>query len=335
MLRRLLALTATSATLLTVAPSPVAASPLVTPESDQRAHFDFHSNFWVNLHHFLYVTARARSGLDASRPAVTVALVDTAGFGALSASEQEAWQAAVAYYRSSVATRDVLFDPGMVSINNQLASLADAQSPAGTSIDAPLAAVLSSAAPVYRKLWWTRHDAGNRAWIAEMQRMLGMYGDSLATQEARAMQTPWQSTPVRVDVTAYANWAGAYTSNKPAHITVASAIAANQGEQGFEILFHEVLHTMAYPLLYGLDSAFKTAGKPMPRDPTHPFIFYTAGALTQRAIPGHVTYGEKNAIWTRVPDYRKAYPLLQQTWQPYLDGQITLHEALRRYAEAQ
>ena len=36
--------------------------------------FSFHSEFWPNLHHFLYVTARARQGLDARRPAVTRAL---------------------------------------------------------------------------------------------------------------------------------------------------------------------------------------------------------------------------------------------------------------------
>lgn len=333
--RRLFAFATLTATFLAVAPRPAVATTTPSHANTRTALFEFHSNFWLNLHHFLYVTARAEKGLDANRPSVTVALADTAGFGALSPAEQKEWRTAVAYYKSNVADRDVLFDPGMVAINNQLAALDAEQSLAGSSVDASLAAVLQNAAPVYRKLWWSRHDAGNRQWIAGMQHMLDTYGDSLAAQESRAMQTPWQSTPVRVDVTAYANWAGAYTSNKPAHITVASAISANQGDQGFEILFHEVLHTMAYPLLYGLDSAFKAAGKPVPRDATHPFIFYTAGALTQRDIPGHVTYGDNNAIWTRVPDYRKAYPLLQETWQPYLDGKISFHEALKRYAEAQ
>jgi len=339
MRRRLLAFATLTAAFLVSSPTPVAAAPSAIPAAPDAtgrpALFDFQSNFWLNLHHFLYVTARASKGLDATRPAVTSALADTAGFGALSAAEQGEWQAAVTYYEKNVADRDVLFDTGMVAINNRLSALGSASSLTGASVDAQLAVVMQSVAAVYRKLWWTRHDAGNREWIADMQRMLDIYGDSIATQEARAMRSPWQSSPVRVDVTAYANWAGAYTSNKPAHITVASAIASNQGGQGFEILFHEVLHTMAYPLLYGLDSAFKAAGKPMPRDATHPFIFYTAGALTARAVPGHVQYGEKNGIWTRVPDYRKTYPLLQETWQPYLDGKTSFHEALQRYADSQ
>src|SRR3954471_4928285 len=78
--------------------------------SRDRALFVMQSNFWVNLHHFLYVTARARRGLDAMRPAVTAALADTAGFGALPASRRAEWDAALDYYTRMLAERDILFD---------------------------------------------------------------------------------------------------------------------------------------------------------------------------------------------------------------------------------
>jgi hypothetical protein len=42
-----------------------------------------------------------------------------------------------------------------------------------------LKAVLLEAAPIYRRLWWKRHDAQNRQWIAQLQPLLGKYGDSL------------------------------------------------------------------------------------------------------------------------------------------------------------
>src|SRR5690349_11662595 len=57
--------------------------------------FAFHSNQWVNLHHFLYATARARERLDAGRPAVTRALSDTLGFGRLTTEQKAAWENAV------------------------------------------------------------------------------------------------------------------------------------------------------------------------------------------------------------------------------------------------
>lgn len=296
--------------------------------------FAFHSSFWVNLHHFLYVTARARKGLDATRPAVTNALGDTAGFGALSQSDQGAWHAAVAYYDSAMAQRDILFDSGMVAITTRLTSLDSAATLEGSDLDPPLAAALDRAAPVYRRLWWPRHDAANRRWETGMRQMLAMYGDSLAARESRAVREPWSSAPVRVDIAPYTNWTGAYTVSNPARITVASVVAANEGHQGLEILFHEVLHTMDDTLLSALKAGFEAQGKTPPRDLTHAFIFYTAGELTRRAIPGHVPYAEKNGIWSRIPEYTRAFAALKQSWRPYLDGEIAFDEAIRRYVTA-
>ena len=74
--------------------------------------------------------------------------------------------------------------------------------------------------------------------------------------------------------------------------------------------------------------------KQLPHDPTHVFIFYTAGALTHRMLPDHVPYAEKNGLWERVPDFKHALPLLKQYWQPYLDGTTTLDQALVGYAAA-
>lgn len=294
--------------------------------------FAFHSNFWLNLHHFLYVTARARKGLDARRPAVTSALADTAGFGALGESDRNEWEAAVAYYDSAMASRDVLFDSGMVTINNRLAGADSATSLRASGLDPSLVATLERAAPVYRRLWWPRHDSANRAWSSRMLSLLEQHGDSMTAWESRVFREPWSAAPVRVDVTAYSNWAGAYTTRGPSHITVSSTSPGNQDDQGFEILFHEVLHTMDDSLRSSLLAAFRANGKTPPRDLTHTFIFYTAGALTKRAIPEHVTYGEKNRLWGRVPDFRRALPLLQRIWQPYLDGSTTFEEAIQQYA---
>lgn len=301
------------------------------PGATAQELFDFHSNFWVNLHHFLYVTARARAGLDGRRPSVTSALGDTAGFGALPAPDRDAWERAVAYYDSTLAKRDILFDSGMVTINDALARTDGASTLRGAGIDASLADMMERAARVYRRLWWPRHDAANRAWQASVENLLSVHGDSLAAWEARAFRTPWASVPVRVDVTAYSNWAGAYTTVNPSHMTIASLNPANQADQALEILFHEVLHTMDDSLASALTTQFRTQGKTAPRDLTHAFIFYTAGALTKRAIPAHVPYGEKYGLWSRSPVFVRALPALKEGWQAYLDGQIGFEEAVRRY----
>jgi hypothetical protein len=318
---------------LSAALSQTAAQP-GPPAASLRAPFEFHSSVWVNLHHFLYLTARGRKGLDASRSGVVAALADTVGFGALSSDQRGAWDAALAYYGRALADRDILFDSSMVRVTNELARIDDAPSLGGARLDSALLATLERAMPAYRALWWARHDASNRRWIVAATAMVAEHGDSAVQRESRAFRTPWSAKPVRVDVAAYTNWAGAYTTEHPSHINISSTNTGNQGSYVFETLFHEVLHTMEDSVFAALRSAFRDSGKRSFRDPTHPFIFYTAGEVTRRAYPDHVPYAERFGLWAGNADFVRALPLLRAHWQPYLDGKITLEESMRRFAGA-
>ncbi len=130
-----------------------------------------------------------------------------------------------------------------------------------------------------------------------------------------------------VDVSAYANWAGAYTTEGASHITISSLNADNQGTAAFEMLFHEVLHTMDSTLFEQYRTAARAQGKRMLRNPTHPFVFYTAGEVTRRLFPGHVPYAESVGLWARSRDMGPMLPLLRRHWQPWLDGTVSLGAA--------
>lgn len=296
--------------------------------------FSFHSNFWVNLHHFLYVTARARAGLDATRGTVTAALTDTAGFGALTREQQDRWASALAHYGRAVASRDILFDSSLVAVNDRLAELEAAPSVAGASgLDEGIAAALDRAAPAYRALWWPRHDAANRRWIADALIPLRAHGDEAARLESVAFRTAWSQTPVRVDVSAYTNWAGAYTTEHPSHINIGSiGEIAGAEATSFETLFHEVLHTMDDSVLTMVRASFRERGKRLARDPTHAFIFFTAGEVTRRLFPGYVPFAESGGLWARNADFARMLPLLRAHWLPYLEGRGSIEVALRQIA---
>jgi hypothetical protein len=292
--------------------------------------FTLQSNFWVNLHHFLYITARARRGLD-TRVAVQQSLTDTTGFGALTAPAKSDWEAALDYYARHVAERDILFDSALVAFGFELPRLTAAQlPPAVAARDSGIARALERAAPAYRMAWWPRHDAANRQWIAAARPLLAQHGDSMASWITRAFAARWADQPVLVDVSAYSNWAGAYTTDDPDHIVIASLVEGNQGSSALEMLFHEVLHTMDRTLFERLQAEARAQGKRMPRNPTHAFIFYSAGELARRAIPSHVPYAEAGGLWARSRDMGPMLPVLQRHWQPWLDGQVELDEALRR-----
>jgi hypothetical protein len=310
------------------ATSPAPAPPVVTQ------WFAFHSNQWVNLHHFLYATARARERLDESRPAVTRALTDTAGFARLSAEQRAAWASAIDYYVAFVAKRDILFDSSLVDVNNHLALLESASSVRGTpALDTGIASALERAAPVYRALWWPRHDAANQRWIAGVLPLLRDHGRAAVLAESRVFARPWSTTPVRVDVSAYTNWSGAYTTENPAHINIVNDSSTIGRPVSFELLFHEVLHTMDDSVFRVLQASFRAQKKRWFRDPTHPFIFFTSGEIARREFPGHVPFAEEAGIWARNPDFAKILPMLREYWQPYLDGKSSLEEAMRHIAE--
>lgn len=335
-LRRLACMSATyTALCIAVIPGRTTSTARHAPAHRTRtALFDFRSNPWVNLHLFLYQSARARLGLDRGRLPTTRTLDDTAGYGALPAAERAAWEESLGYYMRSVAKRDALFDSSMVDVTDRLSELAPDARVTDAGLAPDLARALARAAPVYRALWWPRHDAANKRWISAVLPLLHQHGDSAAAWESRVFGEPWPSAPVRVDVSAYTTWAGAYTTLPPVRVHMSSLDADVQGTAAFETLFHEVLHAMDHSLFVRFAAAARASGKQLGRDPMHPFIFYTAGAVTQRLFPGHVPYAEATGLWARTHDLDGMRPLLAEYWQPWLDGRGTVDEATEKIVAA-
>jgi hypothetical protein len=81
--------------------------------------FVFHTDeFWLNLHHFLYVLARAENKeSDASREAVVDAPADQErGLAKLSPKEQAIWRKAVASYAAGPSKKDMVFDDPLPAV---------------------------------------------------------------------------------------------------------------------------------------------------------------------------------------------------------------------------
>jgi len=141
--------------------------------------FIFHADeFWLNLHHFLYVLGRsANKTRDSSREAVVHAPADQdQGLAGLKPKEQQIWREAVAAYAAGPSQKDLIFDDPLAEITAALARAGDEKSLVNTGVDARIAQVLTQAAPIYRKVWWTKHRAANRTWKAAMQELVKQHG---------------------------------------------------------------------------------------------------------------------------------------------------------------
>jgi hypothetical protein len=294
--------------------------------------FDFHSGFWINLHHFLYLQAVAPGAQHGPHP-LSLTATDSDELQHLSQPELATWNESVSIYRTSYAKRDLLFDDELIEAKSELEDNEDSPDLAGAKISPQLREALLKASPIYRKHWWPRHDAGNRKWISDLTPLIDRHGAYLAADLARIYAEPWPGNPVRVDAVAYANWAGAYTTLYPTRPAISTNDAANQGPAALEIVFHETSHGMMDAVREGIDGAERDVNAHRTGAPFHSgsiwhaVLFYTAGKLVAGRIPGYLPYADANGLWKRAwadPDRS----LIERDWAPHIAGSADLQHAL-------
>ena len=291
--------------------------------------FRFHTDeFWLNLHHFLYVLGRAEAKTpDAARDAVAGAPAEAArGLGTLAPDEQNTWKDAVAFYAAGPSTKDAIFDSQLPKIAHALAAAGDgANLSSASSIDRDLRAALERAAPLYRRTWWAAHRAANVQWRDAVQTLVDRHGDAVRAFITRAYGMEWPAGGFPVHLSGYANWAGAYSTD--GNLLVVSGLdRGTRGLSGLETVFHEAMHQWDDAIQTLLSDHARRAGTRVPPDLSHALIWATAGEAVRRASPGYVPNAETFGIWQRGMQPLKG--AIDAAWTPYLAGQGTRDDAI-------
>jgi hypothetical protein len=297
-----------------------AATPIFRFETD---------GFWLNLHHFLYVLGRVEARMpDITREAVAGAPADEAqGLKTLSEAERQAWRQAVAVYANRLSKMDAVFDRALYDVANAMRRASPDRDAATLQIDTRVAGALDRAAPIYRKAWWPRHREANRAWLQSMQDPLEKFGPQLLAYVTRAYQEPWTAGGFPVNISGWANWAGAYSTDDSL-LVIATLNRGNQGLHGLEIMFHEAMHQWDEEIDARLAKIARSNKLEFNELLSHAMIFYTTGEAMKTVAPSHVPYAELAGIWKGRMGVFK--PALDAHWKPYLDGKTALDEALLR-----
>jgi len=296
--------------------------------------FEFHSGFWVNLHHFLYLQGRlqaARAAGSVARESKIAPPYDTPAFvQGMTAEERRAWQEAVQTYADSWSSRDLLLSNQMVLINDRLAELEKCPDLAGKSavectsgIVPELVTALDKAAPIYRRRWWAEQDRVNRAWIAAMVPALRNMGEPMAARLADIYQGRWPAR-IYVDVVAFAGADGAYTSVAPSHLMISSQDGRNAGMAGFQTLFYEASHVIAGGIEDAIGRECRRLEKPIPRDLWNALLLFTANEVMRHSWPGAAP--DSSALAER--GWAIYAPLLEEDWQAYLNGRVDMDAAI-------
>jgi hypothetical protein len=281
--------------------------------------------FWLNLHSFLYVLGRDQHGApDRTRAVVAGAPADQSqGLKSATSADAQAWRDAVASYAAGLSKLDAVLDAGMIDVTAALSRLGESDA-VPVTLPSDVRATLERVAPIYRNAWWPAHRASNDAWLASIQALLDRHGQTVLKFITTAYGMSWPPAGFPVNVSAYSNWAGAYSTR--GNLLVVASHPTQRGPLGFEAAFHEAMHQWDDPMDNALTKAAQAQGKRVPSQLSHAIVFYTAGEAVRRVIPGHVPLGEAAGVWDRgLKPFRAA---VVDVWKPYLDGKGSRDEAL-------
>lgn len=317
--------------------SPASRSPAT--EVAATRYFELHSDPWINLHHFLYQWTRADLELGSGRQEVVVAERSNPD---LTGEDAEAWGAALELYRDQLASRGH-FDDDLLQLKADLLALDGALDTELPEAVPGQARVLAGAMAVYQRTWWPTHDQENRRWIASVLELVERYEGEWVETASRVFGGSWGDQPLRVDASAYANWAGGYTSNGPDHTVVWSTDDMNnRGLYGFEILLHESGHmrSLSSPFRRRLREAFAESDARAPNNLSHAMLFATAGyfvaeVAASEGLPLHVPYVVDQGL-SEFSGWREVWPTVEELWVPVVRGdadpEVTIDNIARALA---
>ena len=292
--------------------SALAVAAALSPSAQQRPLFSFHSNAWLNLHHFVRASARGGASPEG-----------------MSDQQQQQWQSAVAFYKP-YAARDVLRDDGMVAIARALRDAEGKSSLEGIAIEAPLKATLERLMPIYRIRGWPQHDRANREWIATVAPLVDRHGAAISQSLTRVYDTTWPAEPMHVDLSVVAGPVGAFSVNN--HITISSSDQSYRGYAGLEMVFHEASHGLGMfaAIVEPLNRIAADQKVTLPPQLWHAILFYTAGEITARELKARaVDYTPyANAAFYDSMCGTGCLAKLREHWTPRLEGTRSISDVL-------
>jgi len=95
------------------------------------------------------------------------------------------------------------------------------------------------------------------------------------------------------------------------------------------MLFHEVSHLIVGRVQEGLEASAKRQNRKVPPRLWHDLIFYTAGHLAQERLgAAYVPYAERPSSQLFEGANHPTVLVFKRSWQPYLDGRMTMDAAI-------
>ncbi len=248
-------------------------------------YFEIHNNYWINLHHFLYQKAKGSQLKKLQEDGKSfLSIGEEAVIENLNSEEAKELENAVMYYKENLIHQNLRRDLGDLRV--WLQQQEPSKEIVDTTFSKKYTTILNSFSKVYEDKFWPLYSSHNEKIIGRHLDLIREYEVAvIGEMESLAEYKLPIESKIRVDISTYANWAGAYTPTKPKLNIIISTIDQTNVTTGFiETVYHEGSH-----LIFSRESPFRSRiyhkSKEMkmefPGGLWHASLFYLCGRVTQ------------------------------------------------------
>ena len=267
--------------------------------------FEIRTSEWVSLHFFAFHAARELSGEDYGYRTVPLfpedaALLEDSAIAAAFAPVAEMY-APVLNHR---LFRGVLF-----AIARQLG-----EGPQAIE-DAEIRSTFEAFMPTYRQHFWPRHQEMAEAFAAKVRAGMATHGPALLAATADELDATWGDAHYPAYVSAYVNWAGAFSND---NILFLGAADPDVAAHALEMYVHETAHgePIGNTIRPAADAALAAHGLEHDRF-WHYLQFKATGAAAKRVLgDSYVPYARATGLASR-SDTKIWYDALDAAWKQY------------------
>lgn len=302
-------------------------------------YFTFQSSKQLNAHLYLY--NRALGCKFTKKPNDSLAYYSFKDkYKDLNAKEVLELNAIMLYYRDSLTSKDLLFDNTMSEFSDYLSYEGSTKFKSKVKWQAEAFEILKKFQPYFNKLYWHGIDSTNKAWLNAYKDQIVKMETNVIPELERIYQTKLPSEKVRIDLTCYATWAGAYSfKNAFEHIIYSTASKANQGDLAAEVIFHEASHFLVDKLSNQIFLLAKDKDAKKLNNVWHNVLFYTTGYVVEKQYKAQwkkfEPYYVQMKFEEKFPDFRVTVDGCKLYWNDYMEGKIAFDEALKKMVDHQ
>ncbi|EZH73026.1 hypothetical protein ATO12_18595 [Aquimarina atlantica] len=289
-------------------------------------YFEFHNNFWINLHFYLYETAAAsyKKPLDK--------VVKKEVWQKLSQKEKVVFQKTITYYKDHIDLKNH-FNQELIGFRKWITNYNEQDVLPESEFEILFIKNLNEFKPIYSTHFWKTHRQINTDKLQENIDLIKKTENIVISRMAKIAQVKWQDTKIRIDLSIKSPGGGAFTLSRVPSSIVLSTVANYPEIAGdwVETLFHEASHTVIKGRKGAIAESINSVSEKLkvepPKNLWHAILFYTAGKVSQEAfleqgINEYTLYMDRENVFSF---YQHA---IHKYFPPYLTNEVDLDIAI-------